>query len=176
METGTLKELNAKPGDVVECVTENYVETKAIAVGDRFTVNGNGEVDAPKGATGLCATFRIISRATPQPDLTAITTPFGLLDAATQETLRAHGGPYQWFGQKGWQTTSGNTDCWVKCHTYRVKPAPKVEEVGVNWFVDKLGLVQPSHIKGLTTPVRATFNRIDGVIDLSSYRLEARDA
>lgn len=30
-------------------------------------------------------------------DLTAITTPFGLLDKETQDALRAHGGPYEAF-------------------------------------------------------------------------------
>ena len=28
------------------------------------------------------------------PDLTTLTTPFGLLDRETQEALKAHGGPY----------------------------------------------------------------------------------
>lgn len=53
-------------------------------------------------------------------DLTKITTPFGLLDAETQEALRAHGGPYQWW-QGVWEDIEPN---WVGTMTYRVKPQP----------------------------------------------------
>ena len=35
-------------------------------------------------------------------DLTAITTPFGLLDEATQAALKAHGGPYEAYFYRGW--------------------------------------------------------------------------
>lgn len=60
-------------------------------------------------------------------DLTAIKAPFGLLDevygAGTQETLRAHGGPYEMYGVPGhwkeWHDPAWAGDC-----TYRVKPAP----------------------------------------------------
>jgi hypothetical protein len=56
-----------------------------------------------------------------KPDLTAITTPFGLLDAETQGALRAHGGPYEIFGACGWvdYDPTWHTPC-----TYRVKPSP----------------------------------------------------
>lgn len=61
-------------------------------------------------------------------DLTAITTPFGLLDEATQKALRDDGGPYQFYG---------GSDKWMDCNlpgfclitTYRKKPAPKIETV-----------------------------------------------
>ena len=39
---------------------------------------------------------------TPAIDLTAITTPFGLLDEATQAALKAHGGPYEAYFYRGW--------------------------------------------------------------------------
>jgi hypothetical protein len=56
-------------------------------------------------------------------DLTAITTPFGLLDDATREALKAHGGPWEAFGVAGWSPIFG--DCpfnqWI---AYRVKPSP----------------------------------------------------
>ena len=56
-------------------------------------------------------------------DLTAITTPFGLLDRETQETLRAHGGPYQWFTPYGGWCDAADP-AWVPGSAYRVKAAP----------------------------------------------------
>lgn len=56
-------------------------------------------------------------------DLTTITSAFGLLDAETQEALRAHGGPYQVFTYEGmWDDTL--EPYWQKQVTYRVKPQP----------------------------------------------------
>ena len=56
-------------------------------------------------------------------DLTAITTPFGLLDRETQEALKAHGGPYEVY--------MSHPAIWTECQpawygglAIRVKPAP----------------------------------------------------
>lgn len=58
-------------------------------------------------------------------DLTALTTPFGLLDRATQEALKAHGGPYEYFGCAGdWFAVMDNAPLWTNELAYRVKPAP----------------------------------------------------
>lgn len=68
------------------------------------------------------------------PDLTAITTPFGLLDRETQEALKAHGGPYEMYdgGDAGWQAVTDPS--WVDTCTYRVKPAPpKPREMTAVW-------------------------------------------
>jgi len=56
-------------------------------------------------------------------DLTAITTPFGLLDAETQEALKEHGGPYELWRGGYWGDAGGGEefDTW---YTYRVKPQP----------------------------------------------------
>jgi len=54
-------------------------------------------------------------------DLTAITTPFGLLDVATQRALKAHGGPYEVYVREGWVEAAAS---WGKSLTYRVRPAP----------------------------------------------------
>jgi len=56
-------------------------------------------------------------------DLTAITTPFGLLDRKTQQALKSHGGPWEFLN------ISGNWDelespAWQANSTYRAKPAP----------------------------------------------------
>lgn len=65
-------------------------------------------------------------------DLTAITTPFGLLDAETQAALRSHGGPYEWYASAdGWIEWSPN---WDSPNTYRVKPAPpKPRDAWATW-------------------------------------------
>lgn len=56
-------------------------------------------------------------------DLTAITTPFGLLDRETQEALKAHGGPWEFFDNSGsWDEL--DAPAWQKNFTYRVKSAP----------------------------------------------------
>ena len=64
----------------------------------------------------------LVSEWTEPTDLTTITMPFGLLDAETQEALKAHGGPYEWYAScDGWAEWTPNWD-WP--NTYRVKPAP----------------------------------------------------
>lgn len=59
-------------------------------------------------------------------DLTAITTPYGLLDPETQEALKAHGGPYECYtlGSEGEWTLLNWQFNWFNGHVYRVKPAP----------------------------------------------------
>ena len=139
METGTLKELNVKPGDVVECVDHGVTEDH-LTVGKYYgIVNGPmiqtdtgrwwGDGDLAHTAFPMLAEFRIISRAaqsTPIPDLTAITTPFGLLDEATQEALRAHGGPYECYGGAGWWLMRYEP-IWAPFETYRIKAGPSIE-------------------------------------------------
>ena len=82
-------------------------------------------------------------------DLTAITTPFGLLDRETQEALKAHGGPWEFLD------ISGNWDelespHWQQNSTYRVKPAPPKPREW--WFCihDCSGFAStiPTHVKG----------------------------
>ncbi len=55
-------------------------------------------------------------------DLTALTTPLGLLRHETRAALKAHGGPYQRFDGVCW-VDCGLNDQWPD-YTYRVKPQP----------------------------------------------------
>lgn len=62
-------------------------------------------------------------------DLTKITTPFGLLDKETQDALRAHGGPYEWFsceaGVALWVDDRDPDETFQYAHlAIRVKPQP----------------------------------------------------
>jgi len=56
-------------------------------------------------------------------DLTALKTPFGLLDRETQEALKAHGGPYECWSprQKSWDDVEAS---FYSATVYRAKPAP----------------------------------------------------
>lgn len=57
-------------------------------------------------------------------DLTALTTPFGLLDRETQEALKAHGGPWElWAGSGEW--IEMDDPDWARTCVYRVKPQPR---------------------------------------------------
>ncbi len=55
-------------------------------------------------------------------DLTAITTPFGLLDAETQAALKAHGGPYEWYDGTCWHPMAYQPSWWFLRDIYRVTP------------------------------------------------------
>ena len=106
-------------------------------------------------------------------DLTAITTPFGLLDAATQDALRAHGGPYERYGDDGGWIPSENP-VWYLGNAYRVKPAPKRETVTRDMYADaETGLTYRDERPG-TEPIRITVEKVDGKADWSTHRVEAR--
>ena len=64
-------------------------------------------------------------------DLTAITTPFGLLDRETQEALKAHGGPWEYWTGHRW-TFPDKIPGWFPELAYRVKPAPPKPR---EWYV-----------------------------------------
>lgn len=176
MQTGTLKELNVKPGDVVEWIFAN-----GGADGTPYTVNDVKEeivhLAWPNDLQGVHVAraygrFRIISRAAqPTPDLTSITTPFGLLDEPTQEALRAHGGPYEAFGWVGFVACDPQ---WKNTITYRVKPYPVRKTVRTEANMTDSGLLTAAHYGHTRIPVRVVFETVDGVIDLSSYRVEPR--
>ena len=67
---------------------------------------------------------------TPAIDLTAITTPFGLLDEATQAALKAHGGPYEAYYYRGWGACEPG---FTPSTAYRVAPAPAYTPDVVPW-------------------------------------------
>ena len=71
-----------------------------------------------------------------EPDLTAITTPYGLLDRKTREALKAHGGPYEFCNNvTDWEWTDVvPPSLWRNGNVYRVKPAPpKPREMTAVW-------------------------------------------
>lgn len=56
-------------------------------------------------------------------DLTKITTPFGLLDEATQKALRECGGPWEFYNSDGWEDV-GERPQWIPVFAIRLKPQP----------------------------------------------------
>jgi hypothetical protein len=69
-------------------------------------------------------------------DLTKITTPFGLLDAETQQALRDHlaaGGELEVYNN-GWRELVGADFYFGSPVTYRAKPKPKPLELWVNEY------------------------------------------
>lgn len=184
METGTLKELNVKPGDVVEWLDlqkDNIftVVSAAVITDGLYQGEVRARLEGYGGGIFDKEQFRIISRAaqpTSTPDLTAITTPFGLLDAATQEALRAHGGPYEWWNGEVWNYAEKACafSSASPAFAYRVKPEPKRETVTDDrWLIPHNGNISFDEMTD-RTPVRVTFDRVDGKIDLSTYKVEPR--
>jgi len=75
----------------------------------------------------------LVAEWTDTPDLTSITTPYGLLDEATQDALKSHGGPYEiWCRLDEW--AERDDPDWLPAFVYRVKPQPpKPREVTGVW-------------------------------------------
>ena len=111
---------------------------------------------------------------TPKIDLTAITTPFGLLPPETQAALKAHDGPVEIYGYSGWMDCQKKPD-WSKCFTYRAAPQPKVETVtNREMYLTVRGCIACNAKLDRAIPVTITYTITNGVIDPASYRVEAR--
>ena len=67
-----------------------------------------------------------ISGGSAMTDLTKITTPYGLLDEATQKALREHAlcGKIEVFAENGWQTCRAPFHSWSMMVVRRLKPQP----------------------------------------------------
>jgi len=166
----TLKELGVQVGDIIK--RTGWHDEFHMYVGDYYEVRGgeygvaayNNTVQnswVPLGDTS--GYFEIVSRATPVAppiDLITITTPFGLLDEATQKALKDDGGPYEFYSGDRWFE---HGPLWYRTSTYRKKPVPKVETVVLtgcqrwgHWAFDQADL-------GDTHSITLTFT--DGVLD-----------
>lgn len=122
METGTLAELNVKPGDVVECVWPGgyrYKHTIAcVSDGIYYSKDTGGEL-------GDAVPWRIVSRA-PDPAI-----PKLWRDMTREEKgallLAAHEGKVIEYEAHGWRATAANDPGWFDDTAYRVRPEPKPE-------------------------------------------------
>lgn len=112
----------------------------------------------------------LIAEWTDAPDLTQITTAFGLLDEPTKARLELST-RLEKFDGTGWVDMPD--DYPFDAFVYREKLGPVVETVVQDMFVEQDGRMWSAQWSGATR-VRVTFNRIDGVIDLASYKVMAR--
>jgi len=116
-----------------------YLSTHPWVSGSGMTYMDNGKYDpigSKDGADDIIAEWtdeaplpyghvRLASGAV--VDLTAITVPFGLLDAETQDALKKHDGPYEAYQHPGWELAYPT---WLGYMVYRVKSQPPAPVVG----------------------------------------------
>lgn len=165
-DVSTLKDLDVKPGDVVEWpgICEYVVQDDGVTV--VCTETGRELKD---GINYCGAKFRIISRASDKPKLWR-----DMTDAEKGALLlAAHDGRvieyYSHYVPK-WDVCSGKP-IWSDGYAYRIKPELKVEAImiygspskHVQWCLEQCGL--DTH--------RITFNIIDGKPDCASIKMEA---
>lgn len=167
---GTLKELDLKTGDEVECVNGPLFGGEWTA-GKRYKMTDRGlPCDRNGPQTRSLSTFRLISRATPQPklwrDMTAEEKGALLLAAYEGKEVQCH------YGVKGWCRRS--FELFAVGNAYRIKPEPKVETVTLyggdtkgnnrRWGFSVQNIGPETH--------RITFNLIDGKPDCASIKME----
>lgn len=159
-DTGTLEEIVAKPGDVVECV---YGVANA-GKGQRYTVNADCDILHFKSGQTSLSTFRIISRASDKPKLWRDMTP----EEKGALLLAAHEWKVIENNSRGpWLET--HSPIWADGIAYRIRPEPKVEVVTVHYQKDGATVMPVAN--GYTH--RITFTTIDGKPDTSSIKMEA---
>lgn len=176
METGKLKELDVKPGDVVECVGQWYSRSKPYKIGEHYIVNKDCEVIGKyaDGATGICAKWRIISRASDD-------TPKLWRDMTDEEKgallLAHHEGKVIEYGYSAGHYCQVKPDDgkWVDEYAYRVKPEPVREVVGLYGTLNGDTWVFGNNAQFEFDTHRITFDTIDGNPDCSTIRMEELD-
>jgi len=168
----TLRELDVKPGDVVEFVGKRYGALTVILaevvksgpyvgmINAELSDYGNGIFD-----TEL---FRIISRA-PQ----AADTPKLWRDMTDEEQgallLASHRGKVVEYHSNGVWCVCTRYPIWQTDCAYRIRPEPKVEAVMIRWQPSGATVYPDGH--GYTH--RITFNIVDGKPDPASIKMEA---
>ena len=168
-EFGTLKDLDVKPGDAVEC---NFIDDTLTCVricgenGEKTIFPGEYELKGEKYGEGIFShndpSFRIISRAN---------TPKLWRDMTQEEKgallLADHEGKVIECRNETWDNdywTIITNPSWHESNAYRVRPEPKVETVTINYWEVATDVLK-NH--------RITFNTIDGKPDCASIKMEA---
>lgn len=163
-QTGTLKELGVKVGDVVECLG-NWDVKGSYNIGSEYTVGGvDGQgFDIMVGET--YGSFHIVSRATDAtPTLWRDMTPEekGALLLAKHE-----GKEIEVWSRTEWVVLHGCAGI-EGYHAYRIKPKPVVDNV-TTWFKADWGYCS-KYKDGATHNI--TFNTINGKPDTASIKME----
>jgi hypothetical protein len=169
-ETGTLKELNLQPGDVVECLRDGYEGLMWTCYDDHHIGYGGRRVvyegKSPTGRFGWLPAyrgdgdwkFRIVSRAADTPKLWRDMTPEekGALLLAEHE-----GRVIQYYNQEGHWSSLTVRPVWFEDGAYRIRPEPKRETVTLYAGHD-----------GLPPVPIGTIDLTDGKLDLGSAKIE----
>lgn len=95
----------------------------------------NGEHKAGDAAVAAWNRREVLPE--PPLDLTKITTPFGLLDEATQAALKAHGGPYEWW-DVDCDFVAVDQPVWAARIVYRVAPSAAPAKPAPDRTVDQI--------------------------------------
>ena len=174
--TGTLAELNVKPGDVVELASvegNEFVGTQCTIDCDGIAGSGTGLFFYPEWDATYSRSWRIISRAS--DEAASDDTPTAWQDMTDAEKgallLAAHEGKEiecQQNSDGSWLVIDGcrfNADG----APYRIKPEPKRDVETVCWH-KSWGFLPRRHQEA--TPYRITFDTIDGEPDLDSIKME----
>ena len=167
MKVGTLKELNVKPGDVVELIggSECIYTIDRIAGGDFY----GDATDVPIFDDGyLGRGWKLISRSDDTQKLWRDMTPEekGALLLAHHE-----GKEIQAFNILKAGDWSRTNPLWIDDEAYRIKPEPKVEVVTMDVANYDQEWEFYEH-KGTHATHRITFNTIDGKPDPASIKIE----
>lgn len=164
MKTGTLKELNVQPGDVVQVLGGKSWEIVGIDNNGNYLIN-----DPPARHLSNTLPFRIISRAYDVPklwrDMTDEEKGALLLSAHEGKVIQA------WSDKLGW--VDWTRPAWAGSCAYRVRPEPKRETVTMEWAYEKGGKDGYAHPKNNSATHRITFDMIDGEPDPASIRMDA---
>lgn len=166
-EVGTLREIGARMGDIVELIALN-VEEYQDDVGTHWTVNNNcdaenysGEIVYAKNDKRIGRMWRIIRRASH---------PFNTLTAEEKGAflLANHEGKIIEMSLDGVNWERSYTPQWIGSACYRVK-ADEVKEVVIYSMSDLTTWLDKEY--GLDTH-RITFNLVNGKPDCASVKME----
>lgn len=176
MEVGTLKELDVKPGDVVECVRGAL----HALTGCKYTLNENCGIKGFYGWQVNCSQFRIVSRASDTPkiwrDMTDEEKGALLLAHHEGRVIERHVGKLDeengaLFPADEWRFVF--RPVWHEDISYRVKPEP-VREVINLYGAYRYGNVNSwSFIgRGDDATHYITFETVNGKPDCSTINIE----
>jgi hypothetical protein len=156
MKTGTLKELNVKPGDVVEYIDTGAMQTIAYTKnGLYYTKDQDPNMPFPRLSSRDC--WRVISRAPETPKRWRDMTP----EEKGALLLAHHEGKvieYLHECSGGWRDRTGVSKEWHDKTSYRIRPEPVRETVTIEF--DEDGNIDTKGVCDLRN-VRITVDLID---------------
>lgn len=169
-EVGTLKELGVQVGDVLQWVGGERFPCTISAVTSTYVYMNTPGGKVEYSFEWCDHPWEVISRASETPKLWRDMTPEEkgalLLAAHEGKVIENSLDGVNWIAAKA---------CWADDYAYRIKPEPKVEIVtNTEMYITARGsIVSNAKLDG-AKPVKLTYTKFDGVIDLDSYKLEYR--